>query len=127
MEAVFPSIYIYLLTPSSTAHAQMVNQWKLELKRIILEVPVARSAGQSNADSGNEIVAISTRSNLVPRAFPLKKWVGREKVIFSRPTYILREKPCDEVALDCVVIRCLQVHENQGSHVGRKRGRNAEF
>ena len=33
----------------------MVNQWKLELKRIIPEVPVARSAGQSNTDSGNEI------------------------------------------------------------------------
>ena len=33
----------------------MVNQWKLELKRFIPKVPVARSAGQSNADSGNEI------------------------------------------------------------------------
>ena len=54
-DAVFPSIFIYLLTPGSTAHAQMVNQGKLELKRIIREVPVARSAGQSNADCGNEI------------------------------------------------------------------------
>ena len=33
----------------------MVSQWKLELKRIIPEVPVARSAKQSNPDSGNEI------------------------------------------------------------------------
>ena len=43
----------------------MVNQWKLELKRIIPEVPVARSAGQSNVDSGNEI------------AFNLKRFITK--------------------------------------------------
>ena len=42
----------------------MVNQWKLELKRIIREVPVARSAGQSNADCGNEIGLKGFDSNL---------------------------------------------------------------
>ena len=63
-DAVFPSIFIYLLTPGSTAHAQMVNQRKLELKRIIPKVPVARSAGQSNADCGSEIGLEGFDSNL---------------------------------------------------------------
>ena len=28
-----------------------------------------------------------------PGLFPQKKWVGREKTPFSRPTHFLREKP----------------------------------
>ena len=28
-----------------------------------------------------------------PQGFSLKKWVGREKAPFSRPTHFLREKP----------------------------------
>ena len=44
--AVFSSIFIYILTSDSTAHAQMLSQWKIELNRIIPEISVARSVGQ---------------------------------------------------------------------------------
>ena len=64
----------------------MVNQWKLELKRIIPEVPVARSAGQSNADSGNEIGETYVRSQSFSSESAVKYLhVGRRKIQISPP------------------------------------------
>ena len=46
----------------------MVNQWKLELKRIIPKVLVARSTGQSNGDSRHEIEQVLKHCSLIMHA-----------------------------------------------------------